>query len=367
MAKKCLKWTGICIGVVLLCAIALLLWLTIAEYKPAAVEEVEVGDVCPGVNEIYAEGTPLSVGDSLTVLSLNTGYGGLGKEADFFMDGGTGVAPSTSDLEKNTHGIAARLRAEAADVYFLQEVDTNSSRSGSKDFTRLYWQYINAGNREGYFSAHALNYSCPFVPYPWPPIRKVHSGVQTLSSFFMEKAERIALPCPFSWPVSTANLKRCLLVGYVPLEDSDRQLVLVNLHLEAYDDGDGKTAQTKMLMKFLTSEYEKGNYAIAGGDFNQTFPGALEAFPVKSPELWTPGVLEEDILPEGWQFAYDLSTPSCRLLNEPYDAASQNTQFYVIDGFILSPNVQLNSVETKDAAFGYTDHNPVLLDVTLSE
>ena len=78
-------------------------------------------------------------------------------------------------------------------------------------------------------------------------------------------------------------------------------------------------------------------------------------------------MLEEDILPEGWQFAYDLSTPSCRLLNEPYDAASQNTQFYVIDGFILSPNVQLNSVETKDAAFGYTDHNPVLLDVTLSE
>ena len=33
MAKKCLKWTGICIGVVLLCAIALLLWLTIAEYN----------------------------------------------------------------------------------------------------------------------------------------------------------------------------------------------------------------------------------------------------------------------------------------------------------------------------------------------
>ena len=109
MAKKCLKWTGICIGVVLLCAIALLLWLTIAEYKPAAVEEVEVGDVCPGVNEIYAEGTPLSVGDSLTVLSLNTGYGGLGKEADFFMDGGKDVAPTREQSDTNRNGLAAQL------------------------------------------------------------------------------------------------------------------------------------------------------------------------------------------------------------------------------------------------------------------
>lgn len=367
MAKKILKGTGIAVGVVVLAVAALVLWLTVTEYKPDAVEKIDVGDVCPGMTEFPATGTPLSVGDSLTVLSLNTGYGGLGKEADFFMDGGTGVAPSTSELEKNTHGIAARLRAEAADVYFLQEVDTNASRSGGKDFTNLYWHYINEGNQNGYFGVHALNYSCPFVPYPWPPIGKVHSGVQTLSSFEIDRAERIALPCPFSWPVSTANLKRCLLVSYVPLDDSDKQLVLVNLHLEAYDDGEGKTAQTKMLMEFLTSEYEKGNYVIAGGDFNQTFPGALDAFPIKDAGLWTPGVLESDILPEGWQFAYDLTTPSCRLLNEPYTSTSQNTQFYVIDGFILSPNVQFNSVVTKDAAFEYTDHNPVLLDVTLCE
>lgn len=366
MVKKILKGAGIVVGVLLLAVIALVLWLTVTEYRPEAVEEVEVGDVCPGVTDLYAQGVPLSVGDSFTVLSLNTGYAGLGKEADFFMDGGTGVAPATSDLEKNSHGIAARLRAENADVYFLQEVDTDSSRSGSKDYSRLYWQFLDVARDEGYYSTYALNYSCPFVPYPWPPIGKVHSGVQTLSSFAIDRAERIALTCPFSWPVSAANLKRCLLVSYVPLEDSDQQLVLVNLHLEAYDDGAGKAAQTEMLMEFLTSEYEKGNYVIAGGDFNQTFPGALEAFPIKDADLWTPGVLEEGILPEGWQFAYDLETPSCRLLNEPYAPASPETQFYVIDGFILSPNVQLDSVETKDAAFGYTDHNPVRLEVTLS-
>ena len=91
-------------------------------------------------------------------------------------------------------------------------------------------------------------------------------------------------------------------------------LVVVNLHLEAYDDGEGKIAQTKQLREFIEAEYAKGNYVIAGGDFNQIFPGGLNAYPNKHPELWQPGLIEDDILPEGWTLAYDLDTPSCRLL-----------------------------------------------------
>ena len=34
----------------------------------------------------------------------------------------------------------------------------------------------------------------------------------------------------------------------VPIEGTDRELVLVNLHLEAYDDGEGKIAQTRQLL-----------------------------------------------------------------------------------------------------------------------
>ena len=353
MGKKVLKGTGITLALILLAALLLIGWLTVTEYKPEPVEAVEVA---PG-----EDGKTLAPGGSLVILSQNTGYAGLGKEEDFFMDGGSGVRPTREEMEQNLEGIKALLLREQADVYFLQEVDPGSSRTSGIDQRAVYHRTA----LPNYASAYALNYSCDFVPYPLPPIGRVHSGVQTLSALAVRSAERVALPCPFSWPVSAANLKRCLLVSYVPLQDTDKELVLVNLHLEAYDDGEGKAAQTKQLMDLLCAEYEKGNYVIAGGDFNQTFPGALEAYPIKDASLWTPGTLENSILPEGWQFAYDLAAPSCRLLNQPYDPASAATQFYVIDGFILSPNIRLDVVKTLDEQFTYTDHNPVKLAVTL--
>lgn len=351
--KKALKIILIVLLVLVVLVAALLIWLSATALDP----ETEGVTLTPG--ESTATFAP---GDTVSVLSWNTGYAALGEESDFFMDGGKQTRPESRNIvEKNLDGIVARISQTGADFTFLQEVDSGSQRSYGVMETEKIQSAL------GLTSVYARNYKCPFVPYPIPPIGKVSSGVMTLSSAPIGEAERVALPSPFTWPVSTANLKRCLLVSYIDLEGTDKQLVLVNLHLEAYDDGEGKAAQTKLLNEFIQSEYEKGNYVIAGGDFNQTFPGALEQYPIKNAELWTPGVLDDSMLPDGWHFAYDAGTPTCRLLNEPYDPASANTQFYVIDGFILSPNVTLNTVETLDAGFTYADHNPVLLNVTLEQ
>ena len=351
--KRFLKVLFIIVLVIVAAAAGLIAWLSIAEYRPEAVEELNF--------TAQDESAPaLPQGESLTVLSWNIGYAGLGSNADFFMDGGENVKSSDRvRVESNLLNISQLLYGEnAPDLILLQEVDTNSSRTYNIDQSACL---------AGANAAHALNYSCPFVPFPLPPIGKVNSGVFTTTDYAIDRAERVSLPCPFSWPVSTANLKRCLLVSYLPIEGSDRQLVLVNLHLESYDDGEGKIAQTRQLNEFIQAEYEKGNYVIAGGDFNQIFPGSLEVYPNTHPELWEPGVLTEDMLPVGWSYAYDLRVPSCRLLNRPYDPEdTENTQHYVIDGFILSPNVTLESVETLDEGFIASDHNPVLLRVTLN-
>ena len=337
---------------VLAAGVLLAVFLTVSEYRPADVENVPV------------TGTPadrqIALDQEISLISWNLGYGALGKDADFVMDGG-GNAPAADKalVEANLAGIADTLKKEEADFWLLQEADSDSARSFHTDFRTRFALAQNA---------FALNYSCPFVPFPWPPFGKVNSGLITASSYDVEEAERISLPCPFSWPLRTANLKRCLLASYLPVEGTDRKLVLINLHLEAYDSGEGKIAQTRQLREFMQSEYEKGNYVIAAGDFNEIFPGTEAIYPNEHPENWMPGTLEENSIPEGFSYVYDAAVPTCRLLNQPYNPSdTANTQYYVIDGMVVSPNVKVESVETLDCAFTYSDHNPVKVTLSLRQ
>ena len=353
--KKVLKILGILLLVVLLAAGGLIGYLTFTEYNPLPHEAAEVQT---GAAETLPADEPF------TILTWNIGYAGLGKDSDFFMDGGKEVRAADEDLvNENLTGIRDLLEEEDADIVLLQETDLDSTRTFRIDEAAellpedeaLDWTF-------------ARNYVCRFVPYPVPPIGKVESGIFTYSDHRIDSAERISLPCPFSWPVRTANLKRCLLVNYMPVEGSDKQLVLINLHLEAYDSGDGKTAQTKQLMQLIESEYGKGNYVIAGGDFNQLFPGCEDIYPVTHRDLWNVGALTDEDLPEGFSYAFDAAVPTCRLLNQPYDPSDQeNTQHYVIDGFILSPNVELKEIKTLPEKFIYSDHNPVRMMVKLKK
>ncbi len=353
---------------ILRCLGKLLLGLVLAAIVLAAglVGYLTVTEFTPAYAEIPLRG-PNSVDEkvsdsSLRLVSFNTGYGSLGEDADFFMDGGVGVNPDSQEtVEGNMIGIERILNRLDADFVLLQEVDTDSSRS----FRLNQWLQYEFDLDEKYESRFAYNYSCDFVPYPLDkPMGRIYSGIATFSRYDISSATRYSLPCPFEWPVRAANIKRCMLVTRIPLEkQEERELVIINVHLEAYDDGEGKIAQFRQVLDFMEAEYAKGNYVIAGGDFNQTFPEAVDTFPIKNEELWMPGLLEE--LPQSWQYAYDDSTPTCRLLNQPYDPKSEATQYYVIDGFILSPNVTLDRVETLDEDFLYSDHNPVVLDITL--
>jgi len=350
MRKRILTITGVLLGAVCLLLGGLILFLTVTEYRPQPVQDAD--------HQILTHGAQ-AVGRRVTLCSWNIGYGGLGAESDFFMDGGSMVSPPSQDaIRKNLEGIRAFVASTPADAWLFQEVDVNSARTGGQN------QFSLLNNTVAGSAAMAYNYKCAFVPIPFPPMGRVESGIATMTTRAMaDGAQRVSLPCPFSWPVSTANLKRCLLVTRLPVEGSDSQLVLINLHLEAYESGEGRIAQTRQLLELMQAEYEAGNYVIAGGDFNQSFPGTLDTFPIQDPGTWAPGLLSRDDLPDGWQYAFDEAAPTCRLLDKPWDGTNQ---LYVIDGFILSPNVALERVETVSLDFECTDHEPVLLEVTLS-
>lgn len=349
MIKRICKILGIVLSGIILLAAAGIGVLTAAEYRPEERQPAERIALTP-------EGK--LAGKELTICTWNVGYGGLGRDSDFFMDGGTMVYPPSSQMVgRNLAAITRFMQTHPADAWLLQEVDVNSARTSGLDQFQLVHDAL------GMSGALAYNYNCPFVPFPLPPIGRVQTGVATFTALAMkEGAERISLPCPFTWPVRTANMKRCLLVSRVPVEGEARELVLVNLHLEAYESGEGRIAQTRELLALLEAEYAKGNYVIAGGDFNQSFPGALEVYPIKGDGLWAPGELDEEAMPEGWRYAADLTGATCRLLDAPY---SDESQLYVIDGFILSPNVEMQSVETVVLDFAHSDHHPVRLKVKL--
>jgi endonuclease/exonuclease/phosphatase family metal-dependent hydrolase len=340
------------IVIVVVAAIALVLWLWIAEYRPA---DAEVVSATEGVKHDLVE-----IGKTYHIATFNIGYGGLDRARDFFMDGGKEVMPENrEEVEDNLAGILSALYNQQADLVLLQEVDLNSRRSYHIDQAEYFTRGLSMGK------AFAYNFKVPFVPFPIPPIGKVESGLLTLSNLKVEQAQRVSLPNTNGWPIRLANLKRALLVEYLPIEGSEQYLVLINLHLEAYTTGEARQKQLDVLFSLLASEYRKGNYVLAGGDFNANFPGAEDWYPITDASVWAPGELRFEDLPVGFTYAYDLSVPTCRSLDKAYDGDRKDHIMYSIDGYIVSDNIKVNSTTTVDLNFQNSDHQPVVMDFTL--
>ena len=361
--KKLIK---ILVGIVLFFVAifsALILFLTIFEYRPQETTFLEISSTLEDEN--YPK-----VGKTFSILSWNIGYGALGDNADFFMDGGKSV--NTSDKERvelNVQKISEVVNKHNPDICLMQEMDRNSTRSYKTD---EYREILN--NLSGNFdSSFAYNYKTFFVPYPIPPIGKVNAGLGTFSKFTIGQAVRTSLPCPFKWPSRVVNLKRCLMTDRMKVvdengQDTGKELVVINLHLEAYDSGEGKIAQANLLKNYLKEEYQKGNYVIAGGDFNQSFSNInISKFPVME-GIWVSGVFDINEFEKNWQFVMDKDAPSCRSLDRPYKGADTSVdkfQYYVIDGFIVSPNIKVEYMKVQDYSFENSDHNPVILKAVL--
>ncbi|MFW6299144.1 MAG: endonuclease/exonuclease/phosphatase family protein [Bacillota bacterium] len=358
MKKRILRILCITLSMGLAAFVLLLLILTFTEYTPEEATALSV--------EGSAQKT-LAPGDTLTLMTYNIGYGGLGSEEDFVMDGGKKGRPdSKADVLDYLEGSLSLMENHASDVYFLQEIDEPSRRSYDIDQVSLMHETMG---EDAFMSSFAYNFKVVFVPFPvslTDHLGRVESGIQTLSAFEIDEATRYQFPGAFSWPLRTANLKRAMVVNRVPVEGSDKELVLINLHMSAYDDGSLREQEMAFFNAILEQEKDAGNYVIAGGDFNQTFPQAKDVYPVVDEESFVAPVMEADILHEGYRFAVDSSAPTSRLLNMPYDPEHPKTQYYIIDGFVVSENIAVNQVETIDRDFEYSDHNPVQIEVELT-
>ena len=157
--KKAFKIILIILAVIAAAVIAFIAWLSITEYRPESMEEVPISGSSTG---------KAAIGQELNIVTWNIGYCGLGKDSDFLMDGGKQVQPLDREyVESCLDGIKSFLNGTNADLFLLQEVDIDSRRS---------YGINEAEELDMGVSAHALNFSCRFVPYPLPMIGRVSAA-----------------------------------------------------------------------------------------------------------------------------------------------------------------------------------------------
>ena len=320
--------------------------------------------------------THIEVGKEYTASTYNIGFGAYTPDYTFFMDEGImadgtrtkgehGRAVSKDSVEKCTEGaletVASLNSGAAPDFMLFQEVDRNSDRS---------YHVNQVQETESKFSQDASyfaqNFHTGFLAYPIPEFHgSVDAGLMTLSNVTAAESTRRSYPVDQSFFAKFFDLDRCFMITRYPTSDG-HELVLINSHMSAYDAGGTMRAkQLAMLREVLTQERAKGNYVIAGGDWNHALAGSLSLYPSDQQVPDWVAELKDSDLPEGFSVvkANNLAdVPSCRGDDIPYTKG--HTYTTTVDGWIVSDNVKARA-ENIDTGFAYSDHNPVLLRFTL--
>lgn len=307
---------------------------------------------------------PLETGKQYRLASYNIGFGAYSDDYSFFMDGGKeSRARSLEAVRENVSGAMSAVGELAPDLLLLQEVDMDGTRSFHQDEWALVCSLTDY--RCGVF---AQNYDSPYLF--WPPLEPHganRAGQAALSNFPIASALRRQLPIEEGF-MKLVDCDRCYSVQRIPLEEGGRELALYNLHLSAYtSDGAIAEEQLKMLFGDMLAEYGKGNYAIAGGDFNKDLLGnSSEIFGVSGPAYTWAQPIPPELVPEGLAiqapFDGEDPVPSCRNADRPY---GPDNYVVTVDGFITSANVEVREVRVYDTGFRWSDHNPVYMDFVL--
>ncbi|MGN0505524.1 MAG: endonuclease/exonuclease/phosphatase family protein [Lachnospiraceae bacterium] len=272
---------------------------------------------------------------------------------------------SEDAVYENIAGSVALLDVFQPDFIFVQEIDVDSTRSYHIDQKALLAEAFSE-----YETVFAYNYlNSPFLMWPlYKPIGTITTGMATYSRFSLQDAVRRSLPVMDNFN-KYVDLDRCYTKTRVPVENGFF-LCLYNVHLSAYgNDGDLRERQVSMLLEDMKADYAEGNYIICGGDFNHDLKLSEKESGVSS---WAQP-FPRSMLPEEFRFAMDFLSEerirtmvnSSRDSGEPYDL--YKTETYMLDGFLISDNVEMVETNTVSNGFKYSDHNPVILNFILKE
>ena len=262
------------------------------------------------------------------------------------------------------NGAANYAQKENPDFMIFQEVDRDSTRSYHVNQEKLITNKFS-----NYYENFAVNYDSAYLFYP---IGKSYSGIAFYSKYPVASALRRSFPISTSFS-KILDLDRCYSVSRIPV-DNGKELVIYSIHMSAYGNSDKiREGQTSMLFNDMKTERKKGNYVICssdlcGGDFNHNLK--LDENDNEKHEGWA-YPFPRSKMPKELNFAmdqlskekYDSLAPSNR--NTDMEYIKGKTFTCILDGFIISDNVQMTDYTIKDNEFKYSDHQPVFMSFKL--
>lgn len=322
-------------------------YIIVTDYNPDLIED----------SVILRDNENSIIGSTFTVTTFNIGYGGLDKDQDFFMDGGTmGHSKSEKQTEVNLSAFESFIDVQNSDFYFLQEVDVKGSRSFNVNQQESILNEFN-----DYSSTYSYNFKAKYIPIPISdPIGSAYSGLMNLSRFSPDLSKRYKLPGIEPFPKRYFDLDRSIMEDVYTLENG-KKLYMINIHLSAYDKGGLiRAEQVQFLIDYINDIYDDGeSYIIFGGDWNHLLDS--NKYEENMPE-WV-ATLPDNLFDTGFTLAYDTTVNTVRSNDTAY---IQGVNFEtVIDGFLVSPNIRIDSVIGNNLEFANSDHNPVTLTFTL--
>ncbi|WP_348717705.1 endonuclease/exonuclease/phosphatase family protein [Tenacibaculum sp. 190130A14a] len=180
------------------------------------------------------------------------------------MTNNRAVAKPKELFDSNLNKVVSEIKKENPDIIAFQEIDYNSSRSyevnQENEIAKLGYNYV----------ARGVNWDENYVPFPyWPPsmhFGKMVSGQSIVSKYELKDYERIVLERVPDNPFyrDALYLERLVQVVKVKLEGKD--VVVINIHLEAFDKPT-RTRQFEYVVNLFNS-YKKDYPTILLGDFN---------------------------------------------------------------------------------------------------
>ncbi len=291
---------------------------------------------------------PLS--EIIKVMIWNIGYAGLGEESDFVMDGGKSLLPPAREIvEKNLDGIRKTIGENPADIYLFQEISKPDMLTMGVDVLGGIKQEL-----KDYSSWFSYDFHTISVPTKWA--LKHGKAIFTTGKPMDVEIERL----PYEPDRLGKIVQRQYHVQIASYEENGKW-AFFNIHLSAFDDGNTREAQLEKLMELAKSYYDKGYHVVIGGDWNMQLVETDFANNTDIKHLFWLKKLPKDKLLPGWVLGYDERVPTVRTNYKPYVKGENYTT--IIDGYLVSPNVEIVSIKTLETGFKHADHQPVILQV----